>query len=767
MKFKLKIQQKIQLFIISSSVVIYLAAIGYISLNARKMAYTDAIELTNSKVDRAAQQVKAILDAQFYSVQTLSHAFSIFEDYNNDEWQAMIHEMYRKVVQNNPDIYALWDSWELSAIDSTWDKSYGRLSHVLWREDGQLKESIEYRSMDGDSKLYAETKSKLEPHINEPYLDAGAEGKTELLLMTSLNAPLIKEGKYAGVISYDITLLQFQKMVEEIKPFEGSYAFMVSNGGLISGHPDKDLLNKQIGEVFEEDNQHYNIAKKIATGEFFNYTSKDENGTEWYFSYAPINVGETDTPWSIAISVPVETIMAKANQSFIISLIVGLAGILIISLIIFLISKNITNPISRITNLLQRLAKGHIDETMRVKVKTSDEIAEMAEALNTSVDALIEKQQFAQHIGQGELNKKLDLLSEEDALGKSLLEMRDSLAKAREEEEKRKIEDDKRKWANEGLARFADILRQNNDDLKELAFQVIMNIVNYLEANQGGIFIRNENEEEQDTFNLLATYAYNRRKYMQKSIHLGEGLVGTCALEKQEIYLTEIPNDYIRITSGLGEANPKSLFIVPLKLEDQVLGVLEIASFKEFEEHEREFVLKVAESIASTLNSVKVNLKTSELLERSQQQAEEMAAQEEEMRQNMEELQATQEESTRKTAEMEGLIEALNISSYVIEYDLDGYIQKVNENYLKLLEQPKEEVLGKHHSTGIEFSKEQKRNYDKFWNDLRSGQVKRQSTQIEVHGKKYTFAETYTPIRDAEGEIYKVLKISNNISDIQ
>src|SRR6056297_2799146 len=127
MNFKLKIQQKIQLFIISSSVVIYLAAIGYISFNARKMAYTDAIELTNSKVDRAAKEIKAIIDAQFYSVQTISHAFSIFEQYEKDEWQDMIHQMYLKIVRKNPTIYALWDSWELSAIDSTWDKPHGRI----------------------------------------------------------------------------------------------------------------------------------------------------------------------------------------------------------------------------------------------------------------------------------------------------------------------------------------------------------------------------------------------------------------------------------------------------------------------------------------------------------------------------------------------------------------------------------------------------------------------------------------------------------------
>ena len=246
---------------------------------------------------------------------------------------------------------------------------------------------------------------------------------------------------------------------------------------------------------------------------------------------------------------------------------------------------------------------------------------------------------------------------------------------------------------------------------------------------------------------------------------MGEGLIGTCAIEKKTIYMTEIPQDYMEITSGLGGANPNSLLIVPLKIEENVLGVLEIASFNVFEKHEIEFVEKLAESIASTFSSVKINIRTSELLERSQQQAEEMAAQEEEMRQNMEELQATQEESTRKGAEMEGLVEALNTSSYVIEYDLGGNIQNVNDNYLSLLGLTRDELIGTHHSENMEFTGQQKAEYEKFWKELVSGKVQKEKSKVKINNKQLIFAETYTPIRNTEGNIYKILKISNDITD--
>ncbi len=325
--------------------------------------------------------------------------------------------------------------------------------------------------------------------------------------------------------------------------------------------------------------------------------------------------------------------------------------LVIISLLTALfLSRAIINPVNRIRNVLQNMSKGILP---RKKMKeTGDEIGDMAAALNDVVKGLRSTTKFSVEIGKGNFDSSYTPLSDEDDLGNALLDMRDSLKSAKEEEARRKEEDEQRNWASQGIAKFSDLLRQNNDDLDELSYSLISHLVKYTGANQGGLFVINE-DNENTLIELKAAYAFNKKKFMQKQIEPGVGLVGRAVQENETIFLTDIPDDYINITSGLGEENPRSLLIVPLKVNEAVYGAVELASFHEFPKYQIEFIERIGENIASTLSTVKVNIRTQELLSQTQQQAQEMKEQEEEMRQNMEELQATQEESARREAEME------------------------------------------------------------------------------------------------------------------
>lgn len=223
------------------------------------------------------------------------------------------------------------------------------------------------------------------------------------------------------------------------------------------------------------------------------------------------------------------------------------------------------------------------------------------------------------------------------------------------EVEKSQAQDRQRQWASDGLAMFANLLRQHSADSAHLYDALISQVVKYMKASQGGLFLVQDENAREPFIEQVACYAYERKKHLKQRIEIGEGLIGQAVQENDVLYLTDVPQDYINITSGLGKASPTSILIMPLRVNDKVEGVIELASFNEFEPYQMEFLQKLGESIAASVTTTRINEKTKLLLEASQQQAEELRAQEEEMRQNMEELMATQEEMERKTNETQQL----------------------------------------------------------------------------------------------------------------
>jgi PAS domain S-box-containing protein len=337
----------------------------------------------------------------------------------------------------------------------------------------------------------------------------------------------------------------------------------------------------------------------------------------------------------------------------------------------FYMSRSITSPINYMKEIIQKLGRGELPEDKNRKF-SNDEIGEMAMAVESLVNGLKSTSYFAEDIGKGNYSASFEPLSDHDVLGNALLNMRDNLKSVADE-------DKRRSWATEGLAKFGEILRKHQDNLEKLSDEIIANLVKYMNANQGGLFIINDDNEDDQFLNLAACYAWDKKKYLEQKIYEGEGLTGQAWLEKDTVYLTEVPQNYVNITSGLGEANPRSILIVPLKVNEEIYGVIEIASFQEYDRYQIEFVEKIAESIASTISSVKINERTQKLLEESTEMTEQMRSQEEEMRQNMEELQATQEEMERNQKENEAKERIINSTNLLIEVDTDFKISSVND----------------------------------------------------------------------------------------
>ncbi len=292
--------------------------------------------------------------------------------------------------------------------------------------------------------------------------------------------------------------------------------------------------------------------------------------------------------------------------------IIGILGITLIALatiILFYLGKIITDAIHSVQQKLFHMSKGHIVETDTTK--RSDEIGEMNSSLSDLILGVNAYSEFASNIEKGNLDADFKPLSDNDDLGISLLDMRESLKAAKDEEGKRREENERRNRANEGYTMFSELMRKGSDDIHELSYEVISNLVSYIRGNQGGIFILNDDDKNDEFLELTASIAYNRRKFKEKRINIGDGLIGASAFEKEKIYMTNIPDDYAEIRSGLGTSNPRSILIIPLLMEDNLIGIIELASLGFVDTFDIEFVEKVSESIAASLYATKINAKTS------------------------------------------------------------------------------------------------------------------------------------------------------------
>ena len=244
-------------------------------------------------------------------------------------------------------------------------------------------------------------------------------------------------------------------------------------------------------------------------------------------------------------------------------------------------------------------------------------------------------------------------IAEVEQQKEELMAKNDELIKKREQEQKHK-------WISEGLAMFADIQTRERSNSEKLLKTVIKNLVRYINAAAGSICVLNDMDEQDVYLEVVAGYALNNERVKKKKFLPNEGEIGACFQEKRTMYITDLPDNYFKVSSGLGEKSVNYLLLVPLMMDEIALGVIELASFTPFDDELIHFVEKVAASLASSLYVLNVTAKTTRMYEQSREQAERLAANEEELRQTIEEMQATQEEMSKKEKILIDQIQKLN-----------------------------------------------------------------------------------------------------------
>lgn len=676
MRIRLSLKYKLLFSILIVTLVIFMLVVGLISYNMRQITIADSKLLTDNFAEKSAKKVEGLLNIDIGVARGLANSFLALTDLPFEERRQYYNPILKSILSEYPSYIGVWDCWEFSAIDPEWGDKPGRISNIYFRENNQIQHNEKVRDVGGITNYteYHTVRDVKQEYITQPYWCTYSNQENDKILETTLAVPMLQNGRFQGLIGLDVELNRFQDMIKGLQPIKDSYTVLVDNEGRFVAHPNEEMVFKLLKDEMPQITRDNQLEAQIQNGSAFAFID-DYQGRDYYFSFAPIHVGNTPNTWAIGIFVPYDSMIYEANKNFGVSLIISLIGLILMGTVLWFVAVNITRPLIYINQVLKSLDRGEFSNIQALNIKSNDEISEIAKSLNRLTTGLKETTQFANEVGRGNLDSDFNKLSENDELGTALLNMRDSLKTSEEERRKQQQEEKIRNWQSSNIAKFSEILRYNTDDMAEYSYQIISNLVDLVNANQGGLFllVENNNTDEHHYLELMASYAYNRRKFVDKKILVGEGIVGQCVLEKEPTYLNSIPKNYLTIASGLGQSEPRYLYVQPLIFNEKVYGVVEVAAFDEFLPQYIEFILKISESIASALANIKINIKTSELLEESKEKSEQLTVHEEEMRQNMEELNATQEEMNYKLERAYSEIERLEKLLEEKEKQLNNY----------------------------------------------------------------------------------------------
>jgi PAS domain S-box-containing protein len=434
------------------------------------------------------------------------------------------------------------------------------------------------------------------------------------------------------------------------------------------------------------------ILKAISSGSA-NATARDFKGTPSLQAarvISPVN-------WVVVTTMNLDEADGDATQLTSTLVYAGLSIMAFAVLLSMVIGRSMMQPLSSMQHKLALVADGILPE--REERHSSDEFGQMGAKVDDLVQTLKNNAEFAQRIGEGKYDTEFTPVTDNDVLGMALINMRKNLV----ENEQR---DKERNWIVRGVAEISEILRLH-DTLDPLGEDVIKFILEKINAIQGAFYVVNE-EDDPVTIDLRASFAYGRKKYLQKRFKFAEGLVGQAVAEKDTILRTEIPKEYVTITSGiLGDQRPTCLLIVPLITNEEVYGVLEFAGFRKFDSSQVNFVKELSLILARTIFNIKVNERTRRLLEESQAMSNELKEKQEVLRQNAEEMQATQEELQRTNDRLEEQIEEVNrtqkrmqlllenASEVITIYEEDETIRYISPSVELILGYGQKELIGK------------------------------------------------------------------------
>lgn len=341
-----------------------------------------AFEMANRYGNQVKNDIEKALDASMATAAVFEAMVTERETID----RTMVDNIQKQVLLSDDSFFGIQSCFEPNALDGRdadfkatgdpmWEHMGGAYGNYWWRESSTLKvENLTKYDYPNTRAWYKGPRDKNGPNLTEPYWTDVAK-----INMATIAVPVRDNGKFIGIVGIDFSLAAFSKMVNDIKPMDSGFAFIVSNKGKIVAHPVADVVNKPLKDALNA--EHANaVVNAIEDGKLYeSFMLSPLDNEQYFFLFQPIHIRDSDTPWSIGIAIPKAMIYADANDFLYLSIVLTIAAVLLIAVVVFLLAKSITLPLVKSVAFAAEIASGNLSAQLDINQK--DEVGTLATAL--------------------------------------------------------------------------------------------------------------------------------------------------------------------------------------------------------------------------------------------------------------------------------------------------------------------------------------------------------------------------------------------------
>jgi len=377
----------------------------------------------------------------------------------------------------------------------------------------------------------------------------------------------------------------------------------------------------------------------------------------------------------------------------------------------------------------------------------------------------IEAARILEKLAQGNLNITISKEEQFETFHNSFVKIRMHIDGLNQKITNEKRIQDQMNWIKSGIDKLTEVMRRQYDNPLLHANEIINMLVDYLKIPIGAIYLIG-NENGTKYLELASAFAYGKEKQYYKKMLFGEGIIGASALEKKTLNVTNIPENYFSIISGFGETKPKNIIASPIMLNEEIFGVIELASLTRFTTEEISFVEEVCKTVAYSFAISKVYVDTLSQFENANLKIAELEVESESLRNDYEDINESYKNLSLKSSDNEFLVSKLNDLSIRLVLDLDGNIMDVNSNFENLFRADRKKfILGNYRDYMAEAVFDQNTDFEYLWKDVRAGIQLEKETGIIIAGKEHWLKQSFYPVKDDLGRVLKIQLIAFDITE--